>query len=72
MIIEKKDGQGKPVPFDVRHVSRKGSYVEYKNVRLLTNYYTGGNVRVRLENGLIREFKYLSIVEINGVKTYYK
>lgn len=72
VIIERKDKEGKPAPFDVKHVTKRGSYVEYRQCTLLTNYYKGGNVRVRLQNGLIREFKFLSIVELNGVKTFIK
>lgn len=72
VVIEKKNKNGEPVPFDVKHVTLDGRYIEYKQCTLITNFYKGGNVRVRLDNGRIREFKYLSIVELNGSKTFIK
>lgn len=72
VIIEKKDSDKQPVPFDVKHVTLDGRYIEYKNCTLLTNFYKGGNVRVTLDNGKIREFKFFSVVELNGVKTFIK
>lgn len=72
VVIERKSKDGEPIAFDVKHVTLDGRYIEYKQCKLLTNYYQGGNVRVRLENGRIREFKYLSIVEINGSITFIK
>lgn len=74
-VIHKNDAirlleSGQPCNLRVWKLST-GDIIEYKNVRCVGSYWRGGVHRILLPNSmLIREFRDITMFEINGMTVY--
>lgn len=49
---------------------KDGSIIEYRNIRYAGGHWKGGTHRIRLKNGYIREFRDITMFEINNLRIY--
>lgn len=49
---------------------KTGNILVYNKVRCISSYFRGGTRKVRLPNGQIREFRDVTLFEINGLEVY--
>ena len=49
---------------------KTGNILVYHGVRCISSYFRGGTRKVRFPNGEIREFRDVTLFEINGLEVY--
>lgn len=49
---------------------KTGDIIEYRNVRCTGGHWHGGTHRIRLKNGFTREFRDITMFEINNYRIY--
>jgi hypothetical protein len=70
-VIEKKDGKGMPVVFDIAFRKRStGERVEESGAQCLSSHFEPRTYNVKFASGEIRKVRHLSIVRINNERIY--
>lgn len=49
---------------------KTGDILVYQGVRCISSHFRGGTRKVRFPNGQIREFRDVTLFEINGLEVY--
>lgn len=49
---------------------KDGTIIEYKGIRCTGGHWHGGTHRIRLRNGYTREFRDITMFEINNLRIY--
>ena len=69
LITEKKNADGKPVPFSFKAVSLKGEIIDGENCVVTSSNYHNNTRNIKwLDSGEIRKIKNVSFIELNGVE----
>ncbi|MDR1341552.1 MAG: hypothetical protein LBK58_16110 [Prevotellaceae bacterium] len=69
-IVEQKDGQGKPVPFDAVVYSLDGRRIELQQVQCSSGFHDHGTCKIIFPNGQIRNVKESLFISVNGREAF--
>lgn len=64
--IERKDSQGKPIPFSARVLKKDGGVALFENTVLSSSYHKGTMNFFIPSNGQVRTIRAIHLIEVNG------
>jgi len=68
-IVERKDANGKPIPFSIKYLKADGNFMEAESV-VCTSTSHKGTINIKWPNNEIRKVRLVNILKINNKKIF--